>query len=165
MKHLRRKVTLRAHGEQVVFVKHKQERMEHVWMKAFLWALHLPAYPDLAVEVDVGDTYKPDVVQMDRVRGVPVFWGEAGHASPDKMASLLRRYRDTHVALCKWNRSLDPFLEPIETAVHGVDRTAPVDLFSVPDDAADRWIDDRGRISVTRADLTWIRVGNAGSWD
>lgn len=164
MQHLRRKVTLRAHGEQVVFVKHKQERMEHVWMKAFLWALHLPLYPDLAVEVDVGDTYKPDVVQVDALRGVPVFWGEAGHVGPDKIHALVRRYPDTHFALCKWSRSLDPFLEHVETAVHGVERSAPFDLYTVPSDAADRWIDSRGRVSVDGDALTWVRVGNATAW-
>ena len=35
---LRRKLTLRAHGEQVVFVKKSRESLEHVLMKAFLWA-------------------------------------------------------------------------------------------------------------------------------
>jgi hypothetical protein len=34
---------LRAHGEQVVFVKRANERREHVLMKAILWALYLPA--------------------------------------------------------------------------------------------------------------------------
>jgi hypothetical protein len=70
--YLRRKLTLRAHGEQVVFVKKKRERIEHVLMKAFLWALYLPEYPDLTVEIRVGDRYKPDVVGLDE-RGQPTF--------------------------------------------------------------------------------------------
>ena len=101
MRHLRRKLTLRAHGEQVVFVKRKQERIEHVWMKAFLWALYLPEYPDLTVEVGIGDKYKPDVVEMDPRRGRPRFWGEAGHVGEDKIEALTSRYPATHFAIAK----------------------------------------------------------------
>ena len=157
---LRRKLTLRAHGEQVVFVKQKQERIEHVWMKAFVWALYLPQYPDLTVEVKVGDKYKPDVVQMDPVRGRPVFWGEAGQVGPDKIASLVRRYPDAHFAMAKWATSLDPFVEIIEDAVADATRNAPFDLIRVPDDAGTRFIDDRGRIDLAFDDVEWIRVGN-----
>ena len=165
MKHLRRKLTLRAHGEQVVFVKHKQERIEHVWMKAFLWALYLPAYPDLAVEVDVGDKYKPDVVQVDPRRGRPVFWGEAGQVGPDKIAALVARYPDAHFAMCKWDTPLAPFRAQVEAAVHEVDRTAPFDLLRIPPDADERFIDAKGRVSLTLSDLTWVRVGNAAAWN
>jgi hypothetical protein len=161
MRHLRRKLTLRAHGEQVVFVKRKQERIEHVWMKAFLWALHLPDYPDLNVEVQVGDTYKPDVVAMDRRRGRPRFWGEAGHVGPEKTEALLGRYPDTHFAIAKWDRALDPFLETVEAAVHDVDRTAPVDLLRVPPDAGDRFVDAKGQVTIAWDDVRWVRVGNA----
>ena len=62
---LRRKWTLRAHGNQVVLVKKPGESGEHVIMKALLWALYLPLYPDLTVEVPVGDRYKPDLVSLD----------------------------------------------------------------------------------------------------
>lgn len=77
---LRRKWTLRAHGRQVVFVKKPVESTEHVVMKALIWALYLPQYPDLIVEIPVGDKYKPDVVSLD-AQGEPVFWGEAGDVS------------------------------------------------------------------------------------
>ena len=50
---LRRKLTLRAHGEQVVFVKKSRESLEHVLMKAFLWALYLPVQPLVAVDTKV----------------------------------------------------------------------------------------------------------------
>jgi len=157
---LRRKLTLRAHGEQVVFVKTKQERIEHVWMKAFLWALYLPTYPNLTVEVRVGDKYKPDVVQMDARRGRPVFWGEAGQVGPDKIESLVRRYPDTHFAMAKWDTRLDPFVEIVEDAVADVHRTAPFDLLCLPDGAGERLIDDRGRISIDFSDVTWTRIGD-----
>jgi hypothetical protein len=156
---LRRKLTLRAHGEQVVFIKHKHERIEHVWMKAFVWALYLPQYPDLSVEVKIGDKYKPDVVQMDSRRGEPVFWGEAGQVGPDKIASLVRRYPRTHFAMAKWDTRLAPFVEIVAEAVAEVNRRAPFDLIRVPDGAGERFIDDRGRVDLAFDDVEWIRVG------
>lgn len=161
MRHLRRKVTLRTHGEQVVFVKRKHERIEHVWMKAYLWALYLPSYPDLQVEIDIGDKYKPDVVSLNRRRRRPHFWGEAGQVGPDKIGALLDRHPSAHFAIAKWARPLDPLLSRVEEAVHEVERTAPVDLLSFPDDSADRFIDERGTIDLSFAEVNWIRVGNA----
>jgi len=164
MRHLRRKLTLRAHGEQVVLVKRTQERIEHVWMKAFLWALYLPNYPDLDIEVDVDDKYKPDVVTMDRRRGRPAFWAEAGAVGPDKIEHLVTHYADVPLAFGKWDRPLEPLLETVERAVHTTDRTAPIDLLRFPPDSAERFVDAKGHISVSRDDLTWVRVANAEPW-
>ncbi len=164
MRHLRRKLTLQAHGEQIVLVKRAQERIEHVWMKAFLWALYLPEYPDLKVEVDVGGKYKPDVVAMDPHRGRPRFWGEAGAVGPDKIEHLVTRYSDVPLAFGKWDRTLDPLLEPVESAVHTTERTAPIDLFRFPPDSAERFIEDRGHLSLSRDALPQVRVGNAEAW-
>ncbi len=154
---LRRKWTLRAQGEQVVFVKRSNERREHVLMKAFLWALYLPDYPDLLVEVSVGDRYKPDVVSLDS-RGDPRFWGEAGHVSPSKIDSLARRYRDTHFAIAKWDTALDPLIESVRDALDGFDRRAPFDLLRFPTDSAERFIEGRGEIHLKHDDLDWIRL-------
>ena len=154
---LRRKLTLRAHGEKVVFVKKHRERIEHVLMKAFLWALYLPAYPGLTVEIPIGDRYKPDVVELDAL-GRPRFWGEAGKVSVQKIESLTRRYRDTHFALAKWSTDLSPFEEIVEEAIAGLDRDAPFDLLTFPPDSADRFIDDRGRIHLSHDDLEWRRI-------
>lgn len=52
----------------------------------------------------------------------------------------------------------------VETAVHEADRSAPIDLFRFPNDSADRFIDDTGRITVSRDDLRWTRVDNAEAW-
>jgi hypothetical protein len=164
MRHLRRKLTLRAHGEQIVLVKRKQERIEHVWMKAFLWALSLPEYPDLDVEVDIGDKYKPDVVAMDRRRGRPAFWGEAGAVCPDKIEYLVTHFSDVPLVFGKWDRPLAPLLETVERAVHTTERTAPIDLLRFPPDSADRFVDDKGRVTVPRETLTQVRVGNAEAW-
>lgn len=159
--HLRRKLTLRTGDDQIVFVKHREERIEHVWMKAFLWALYLPSYPNLAVEVSVGDRYKPDVVGMDDLRGRPVFWGEAGRVGSDKITDLIQRYPRTHLAIGKWDTALAPFVETVEDAVHGAKRESPVDLLRFPSDAEQRFVNDRGRVSLQITDVTWVRVQNA----
>ena len=88
---LRRKWKLRAHDQQVIFVKKAGESAEHVLMKAFIWALYLPDYPDMLVEVRIGDRYKPDLVSMDPVQAAPRFWGEAGQVGRAKIHKLVRR--------------------------------------------------------------------------
>lgn len=153
---LRRKWTLCAHDEQVVFVKKAYERPEHVLMKAFLWALYLPTYPDIAVEVPVGDRYKPDVVSL-RPSGRPRFWGEAGHTAPDKIRSLVRRHRETHFALAKWDTPLHPFVESVGKILAEFAGSKPFDLLRFPGDAAERYIDNRGRITLSHADIVWVR--------
>ena len=157
-KAIRRKYTFRAHGRKQIVAKRRHERPEHVFMKAFLWALYLPDYPDAVIEVKVGDRYKPDVVELDRWGG-PVFWGEAGRVGREKIESLVRRYRDTHFALAKWDADLEPFEGIVRDAVAGLDRDAPFDLLRFPPDALDRFVDDRGTIEIGFDRLEWVRVG------
>ena len=154
---LRRKLTLRAHGRQVVFVKKHRESLEHVLMKAFLWALYLPEYAPLTVEVSIGDKYKPDVVGLDAA-GRPRFWGEAGKVGTPKIASLARRFRETHFAIAKWGGDLSPHRALVAKALDGLNRTAPFDLLSFPPDSADRFIDAHGHITLTHDDVTWVRL-------
>ena len=163
---LRRKLTLRAAGpdgapRQVVFVKRPGESAEHVLMKAVLWALYLPAYPDLAVEVPIGDRYKPDVVQR-APDGRPVFWGEAGKVSEAKLRSLARRFPETHFALAKWGARLGPHEALARAALaraapSGRPRAAPFELIGVPPDAA-RLVGDDGTLTVTFADVERVRI-------
>lgn len=154
---LRRKWTLRAHDRQVVFVKKINERREHVLLKAFLWALYLPAYPDLVVEIRVGDRYKPDVVSLDR-QGQPRFWGEAGRVGVEKLRSLARRYSDTHFAIAKWDTRFQPFVTVVADALGGLRRSAPFDLLNFPADSFERFVDERGHIHLTHADLEWTQL-------
>lgn len=153
---LPRKWTLRAHGRQVVFAKKPYESATHVVMKALLWALYLPQYPNLTVEIAIGDRYKPDVVALD-AQGEPRFWGEAGDITTAKIRSLARRYRHTHFALAKWDTRLDPLVEIVAAAVRGLKRTAPFDLISFPAEAVDRFIADDGTITISHDDLIWLR--------
>lgn len=154
---LRRKLTLRAHGKQVVFIKKKAESIEHVLMKAYIWALYLPEYPDLSIEVSVGDKYKPDVVSINE-HGRPIFWGEAGKVNTQKIQSLARRLRNTHFAFAKWNTSLDTFEQLINDASSLHRREAPIDLLVFPADAGERFIDSEGRIHIRHEDIVWRRL-------
>jgi hypothetical protein len=154
---LRRKWTFRAHGEQVVFVKRRNERSVHVLMKALLWALYLPRYPNLSVEISIGDRYRPDVVALDP-RGDPLFWGEAGHVSPQKVRSLAKRYRSTHFAWGKWDVSLDQLEALTRPELEGINRQGPFDLITFPSDSAERFIGVRGRLQISFEDLDWVRI-------
>jgi hypothetical protein len=155
---LRRKYTFKAHGRQVVFVKQYNESHEHVFMKALLWALYLPIYPVLKVEYNIGDRFKPDVVQLD-AQGMPQFWGEAGHVGVRKIEGLVRRYPSTHFALAKWATGLQPFVELVSEALAGVRRRhAPFDLLCFPTGSAERFIDGAGQIQIQHEDVEWIRL-------
>jgi hypothetical protein len=156
---LRRKWTLRAHGQQVVFIKKPIEHVHHVLMKAFLWALYLPVYPNLKVEVGIGDRYKPDVVALPLAdRRDPLFWGEAGQVSTEKIHSIGRRYRQTHFALAKWGANLQTVEQWVTEALVDIERQAPFDLLCFPTDSAERFIDSRGNITLSHADLSWKRL-------
>ncbi len=155
---LRRKLTVRAHGRRLVLVKRPGEGAEHVWMKAFLWALYLPAHPGLTVEVPIGDRYKPDLVALGD-DGRPTFWGEAGKVSAEKYRALFRRYPDTPFAFAKWTTRLDPHAALIRDALDGRPRRAPVDLLGIPPDAPDRFLAPDGTVTVAFSDLVVVRLG------
>jgi hypothetical protein len=156
---LRRKWTFRAHGRQVVFVKQPVEHTSHVLMKAFLWALYLPIYPDLKVEIRVGDRYKPDVVAPSPdPTAAPLFWGEAGQVSIEKIQALARRYPRTHFAIAKWDTGLHHLRSNVENALSGRRHLAPFDLLIFPADSAERFINDDGEIHLSHDDLVWLRL-------
>lgn len=148
MDYLRRKLTVRAHGQSLVLVKRPIESAEHVIQKALLWALYLPRYPNLRVEVPLPQPsrYKPDLLALDELQE-PTFWGECGEVAIEKLRFLLSRYRRTHFVFSKWDTRLDPFAEFIARAMPNNRRTAPVELISFPPEAAE-WINGAGSITV-----------------
>ena len=164
-KPLRRKYTFKTadgNGQtaQVVLVKHKHEREAHVWMKAFLWALYLPAYPDLQVEVPAPreNRYKPDVVALDPWDD-PRLWGEAGEVSTEKTRALLSRYPRTHFALCKWEQSLGRVARAVRAAIRdGPTRHAPFDLLHFDEDSRARFLGKNGRVAVSFDEVEWQRL-------
>ena len=169
---LRRTLTVRApDGAKLVLLKKRGESIEHVLMKAALWALYRPEYPDVQVEVPIGDTYKPDLVALRPPPGgpaygdpEPVFWGEAGKVSVGKWRSLFRRFPDAHFALARWDERLDPHVATIRQALGGLPRTrsggrprrAPVDLVRVPPAVAT--LADAKTFALTFDDVERVRL-------
>ena len=153
MDYLRRKLTVRAQGQSLVLIKRPIESAEHVLQKALLWALYLPQYPNLRVEVHLPQPsrYKPDLLALDAY-DEPVFWGECGVVAQDKLRFLLSRYRHTHFVFSKWDTRLDPFADLIQKALPNNRRTAPVELIGLPD-GAERYIGENGAITITPADF------------
>lgn len=142
MDYLRRKLTVRAQGQTLVLIKRPIESAEHVLQKALLWALYLPRYPQLRVEVPLPQPsrYKPDLLALQPdISGQPepVLWGECGEVAVEKLRFLLSRYRRTHFVFSKWNTRLDPFAELISRALPDQRRSAPVELLGFPASAAD----------------------------
>jgi hypothetical protein len=153
---LRRKWTFRAHGKQMIFFKKSFESDVHVLTKAFIWALFLPAYPDLSVEIRIGNRYKPDLVQTS-ASGLPVFWGEAGRVSQKKVRYLVNRFRSTHLVFAKWNMSLGLFEKMVKKETESIRRAAPVELISLPADGDERFIFPDGTIRITFGDVSRLR--------
>ena len=160
---LRRTLTVRAGDAKLVLTKKRGESAEHVWMKAALWALYLPAYPGLRVEVGIGDAFKPDVVELAPPPGGPAygdprptFWGEAGTVSERKWRSLLRRFPDTHFALARWDERLAPHAATVARALGGRPRRAPVDLLRLGP-GVERSLAEG---SLTFADVERVRVAS-----
>jgi hypothetical protein len=153
---LRRKWTFRAHGKQMVFVKKTLEGDTHVLAKALLWALFLPEYPELSVEIPIGNRYKPDLVQLDD-HGTPAFWGEAGKVGARKIRTLVRRFRSTHLVFAKWNMNLLPIKKIIQKEIHFTRRQAPIDLIAFPPDSDHRFILADKTIQITLEDIQLMR--------
>ena len=154
--YLRQKIAFRAHGRKVIFIKKPVEHIRHVITKALLWAIYLPYYPGLGVEISIGARYKPDVVDLDE-NGAPRFWGEAGTVGDRKMRTLVKRYRRTHIAFAKWDADLAPYERILTKLTERGTRFAPVDLISFPMDSEQRFIDGRGKIDLRLSDVTCRR--------
>jgi len=158
----RHKWKLYAHGQHIVVVNNRRERFVHPLMKAFLWALYMPPYQNITIEVRIGDKYKPDVVafapetQAYQTQ-MPVLWGEAGRVGRDKIQSLVKRYPDTHFAIGKWQTRLAPYIDIVAGALERVKRSAPFDLINFPIDSQ-YLIDDDGHIHISFADVDCVRL-------
>jgi hypothetical protein len=150
-RYLPQKFSVRAHGKTLVLRKGSLEKGEHRLMMALLWALYLPQYPGLRVDVPVGSRYRPDLVQLDDA-GQPAFWGESGAVGAAKLDYLVRHFRATHLVLAKWATRLDPVAAQVEAALARSRRSAPVELIGFPADSA-RHIDDTGDIGIAFADV------------
>jgi hypothetical protein len=153
---LRGKYSFRADGQKLVVVKRPVEHLRHVVMKVLLWALYLPQYPHLRVEVSIGYKYKPDLVQTGP-QG-PEFWAEAGRIGSQKLHRMLRRFPRTHFALAVWGQSPATLQTRVCRQAERMPRSAPIDVIAFPDDADTRFIDQRGSIRIGLDDLNWRRI-------
>ncbi len=164
-----RKWNLRLGETRNVFVWGKQERSVHTIMKAMLWALYLPQYPHLTVEVRIGDRYKPDLVAyagdeiapvgVHAVTVAPLFWAEAGQVGQEKVKRIVRKYKNTHFAWARWDSDVRHLARHIvKPALQGIERSAPFDLLRIPADAAERFVDNHGTVSITHDDIDWLRL-------
>jgi hypothetical protein len=97
------------------------------------------------------------VVAVDEL-GKPQFWGEVGQITVQKIRSLLKRYRATHVAIAKWQTPLKPYIEIVTKALDGLQRDRPVDLINFQEDSVQRFIDENGRITINHDYLNWVRL-------
>ena len=163
MRHLRRKWTFRIGGASHVLVKKSGERGEHVLMKALMAQLYAARYPSLKIEVRLqGESkYKPDVIAVNRF-GEAIFWGECGSVGETKLAYLLKHYRNTHLAISKWNTTLKPFKEMIESNWPKNNRYAPVELIRFDDNARGN-IEPDGEVQISWQEIRTVRWEPDGS--
>lgn len=150
---LRRKWVFHAESSRLHLIKKPLESSEHVFLKAFLWALYLPAYPQLMVEKSIGDRYKPDAVALDRDRARPVFWAEAGQVKPQKVLSILRRFESLHFVIARWGFRKEPLIELLKKRLQNDARASKnqgtLELLQISDSANLNCIQD-GRIHLNQ---------------
>ena len=137
--------------------KNRGEMLQHVLVMAVLWKLFRKTYPNMEIEVDVGDRlYTPDVVARND-RGEIIFWGESGRMKPKKAADLARRYPKAHIVHCRHGMDIDDFSKDIYNAIRNEPREGRFTFASIPFDVW-RFFDDDLNVNVTMDDLVWKEV-------
>lgn len=152
-----RKWTLYVGDKKKRFRSWHGEQVSHILMKAFMWALYMPQYDEIQVELKLGTEFKPDLVQLDRSRE-PVFWGEAGYVRLSKLQTVLARYPATHFVLGKWAGCLHSYIDVALQAWPDDPRRSPIDVVIFPEDSAERFITDKGHIQISHDDVEWIQI-------
>jgi hypothetical protein len=153
---LKGKYTFRVGRRKLITVKKPAESMRHVVMKALLWALYLPDYPRMRVEVPIGFKYKPDLVETGSCG--PRFWAEAGSVGTQKLRRIFKRFPQAHFALAAWGRPMGPLKVRVVRHIRGLTRKAPIDVIVFPDGSDSRFIDEHGSIRIVHDDLEWLRI-------
>jgi hypothetical protein len=163
------RLNLTANGVTKTLEKKRMESLQHVLTKAMIWKLFMEDYPDIEIEMDIGDPdYLPDVIGLDATSGEPVFWGESGRMKVHKAVDLIRRYPKAHIVHCRWGMEIEQFAEPLETYLQEQfdEGTLDLPLFpsswegkfvfcSLPLDVW-RFIDEETMtIHITKDDLPW----------
>ncbi len=148
-----------AHGQSVVLRKKPMEKRSHVIMKGLLWALYLPHYPELKIEVPIGHRYKPDLVALGP-DGKPRFWGEAGAVGKRKVENLCKRFRGTHLVFAKWGHRNQHTVDLFQSCMANVKREAPVELLFFPEDSREQFVDAEGLVTLAPEQLERETLGD-----
>lgn len=176
-KRLRKKLTFRTvGGTQVDIVKREHESVQHVLMKAIVWALHADAYNELQIELPIGDRYTPDCIALDQFTGAPVFWGECGRVEFSKIDSICSRFHQAHFVFAKWDINPVGFASSVARVISNTRRpddgthNGLVEVVSVPPDSEIRFFTpvegSEGHafvVSPDRGQLQWVRVWPSAS--
>ena len=160
------KIDLTANGVTKTLEKKRMETLQHVLTKALIWKIFMNDYPNLEIELDIGDPdYLPDVVGTTTTtcnRTQISFWGESGRMKVHKALDLMRRYPSAHIVHCRWGIDLEsfvgPFIEYLETELQEEDTSWWEGHFSFASLPLEVWefIDeDTGTILIERSDLEW----------
>ena len=152
------KLTVRAGGRKLVLAKRSWESERHVLLKALVFGLYVDSYPNLAVELAIGQRYKPDLVAIDS-HGRPIFWAECGSIGQAKVERLVRGFPATHLVIAEQGGSLEPLATTVRSAMPRGGRRAPVELLNFPYDAA-RHLGTDGTVTVTFADCEVVRLAS-----
>jgi len=104
-------------GQKVRLWQRGGESYEHILMKALGYAMFVPEYPTLEIEVKVGLRYKPDLIARNAA-GDFLFWGEAGANSLRKTAWLLKHTRTEKLVLFKIGQhSVNQLIEQLRAEI------------------------------------------------
>eukprot|EP00536_Pseudo-nitzschia_multiseries_P005079 jgi/Psemu1/189708/e_gw1.92.6.1 len=163
-------LNLTANGVTKTLEKKRMETLQHVLTKAMIWKLFMNDYPDLEIELDIGDPdYLPDVIATTTTTTATtyngtevVFWGESGRMKMHKALDLMRRYPNAHIVHCRWAIDVEsfmvPFVEYLETQLFEEDTSWWEGRFSFASLPLEVWefIDeDSGTILIEKSDLKW----------
>ncbi len=128
------KLTVRVGQRKHVFAKGAGESERHVLLKALLFARYVGQYPDLLVERNIGQRYKPDLVALGSHQSVR-FWAESGVTSRDKVHWLVRHVRDGHLVFGRQSGASDTFPALVAEALARETRHGLVEVLSFGEDA------------------------------
>lgn len=159
-KHAPLALQLRSRGRNLALDKNPGESVEHLVLKALVWALLLPTHADAEVERDLGMRYRPDVVALDDASGMPLWWGECGSVKPRKLRELATSFPETKFSVAKWGRSdLRGYAANLRTELAlPAERRAPFELLNFPSTAIDDFLSDDGEITVSYDDVQVVNL-------
>ncbi len=111
-------------GRRVRLWQRRGESYGHVLMKALGFAMYVPRYPNLEVELPVGLRYKPDLVSLNEPEGGRpragarfLFWGECGMVSMRKVAWLLKHGDTERLVLFKIGSGVRAYTSELRASV------------------------------------------------